>query len=150
MQGTICHFEMPGLLPEKQLFALNSRLGTLALLANDPKVAHPLLITEQQFNRREMSVLVPLLRLYPHYCPYEFLLANFNCGNTDQKTVERFHTRLQEAHFAGVWDSEMRPVRNVLSRTRFKLREFGIEVTSLIELGYLLVHLPMRRKQKKT
>jgi len=85
------------------------------------------------------------LQMYPHYCPYEVLLASFNCGNTSEATVDRFRLRLQEAQFAGVWDYEMRPVRNILSRTRFKLRDFGIEISSILETGYLLIYLPARK-----
>lgn len=142
----ICHFEMAGLLPEGQTLALNTRLGTLALLTSDPATTHPTLLAEQQFSSSEMSVLVPLLQSYPHYCPYEVLLASFNSGNTTEASVERFRLRLQEAQFAGVWDYEMRPVRNILSRTRFKLREFGIEISSILETGYILIYLPMRAR----
>lgn len=141
----IMHFEMAGLLPEDQTMALNTRLGTLALLTNNPATLHPTLLAEQQFSSSEMSVLVPLLQSYPHFCPYEVLLASFNCGNTTEASIERFRLRLQEAQFAGVWDYEMRPVRNILSRTRFKLRDFGIEISSILETGYILIYLPARK-----
>jgi hypothetical protein len=141
----IMHFELANLLPEDQTLALNTRLGTLALLTYDSATSHPTLLAEQQFSSSEMSVLVPLLQSHPHYCPYEVLLASFNCGNTAEMTVERFRLRLQEAQFAGVWDYEMRPVRNILSRTRFKLRDFGIEISSILETGYILIYLPARK-----
>jgi hypothetical protein len=142
----IAHFEMSGLLPAGQILALNARLGTLALLIKDPSTSHPTLLAEQQFSSSEMSVLVPLLTSYPHYCPYEVLLASFNTGNTTEASIERSRLRLQEAQFAGVWDYEMRPVRNILSRTRFKLRDFGIEPSSILETGYILIYLPMHVK----
>jgi hypothetical protein len=138
----IMHFEMPDLLPQGQTLALNSKLGTLALLTSEPETVHPILLAEQQFSSSELSVLVPLLQIYPHYCPYEVLLASFNTGNTDEANVARFRLRLQEAQFAGVWDYEMRPVRNILSRARFKLRDFGIEISSILETGYILIYLP--------
>jgi len=141
----IMHFEMPDLLPAGQTLALNSKLGTLALLTSDPETVHPTLLAEQQFSGSELSVLVPLLQIYPHYCPYEVLLASFNSGNTDEANVARFRLRLQEAQFAGVWDYEMRPVRNILSRTRFKLRDFGIEISSILETGYILIYVPTRQ-----
>lgn len=142
---TIIHFTLANLLPDDQTLALNTRLGTLALLTNQSETIHPILLGEQQFSSSEMSVLIPLLQLYPHYCPYEVLLANFNCGNTAEATIERFRVRLQEAQFAGVWDYEMRPVRNILSRTRFKLRDLGIEISSILETGYILTSLPPRK-----
>ncbi|HEY1348860.1 MAG TPA: hypothetical protein VGF67_04465 [Ktedonobacteraceae bacterium] len=146
----ILHLKLENLLPEDQTLALNTRLGTLALLATNPENLHPELLTEQQFSSSEMSVLVPLLRSHPHYCPYEVLLASFNCGNTTDTSIERYRLRLQEAQFAGVWDYEMRPVRNILSRTRFKLRDFGIEISSILETGYILIYLPMRRTARES
>jgi hypothetical protein len=145
----ILHLKLENLLPEDQTLALNTRLGTLALLATNPETLHPTLLTEQQFSSSEMSVLVPLLRSHPHYCPYEVLLASFNCGNTTDTSIERYRLRLQEAQFAGVWDYEMRPVRNILSRTRFKLRDFGIEISSILETGYILIYLPIRKTPRE-
>lgn len=145
----ISHFGLANLLPEDQILALNTRLGTLALLTNDPATSHPSLLAEQQFSSSEMSVLLPLLDSHPHYCPYEVLLASFNCGNTTDASVERYRLRLQEAQFAGVWDYEMRPVRNILSRTRFKLRDFGIEISSILETGYILIYLPLRKARRE-
>jgi hypothetical protein len=139
---------LENLLPQDQILALNTRLGTLALLAVDQANSHPSLLAEQQFSSSEMSVLVPLLQSHPHYCPYEVLLASFNCGNTTDISVERYRLRLQEAQFAGVWDYEMRPVRNILSRTRFKLRDFGIEISSILETGYILIYLPIRKTHR--
>lgn len=145
----IMHFELANLLPEGQTLAFNTRLGTLALLAQDADSSHPALLTEQQFNSSEVSVLLPLLQNHPHYCPYEVMLASFNTGNTSDVSVERYRLRLQEAQFAGVWDYEMRPVRNILSRARFKLRDFGIEISSILETGYILISLPMRKIQRE-
>jgi hypothetical protein len=140
----IMHFELAKLLPTDQTLALNTKLGTLTLLANQSETPYPIVLGEQQFSVNEMRVLLPLLQLYPHYCPYEVMLASFNCGNTSETTVERFRIRLEEARFADVWDYEMRPTRNILSRTRFKLRELGIEVSSILETGYLLIYIPAR------
>ena len=145
----INHFGLENLLPDDQVLALNTKLGTLSLLTNDPSGSHPILLAEQQFSSSEMSVLLPLLESHPHYCPYEVLLASFNCGNTTDANVERYRLRLQEAQFAGVWDYEMRPVRNILSRTRFKLRDFGIEISSILETGYILIYLPLRKTQRE-
>lgn len=140
----IIHFEMAKLLPGEQLLALNTKFGILTLLASQPETPHPLVLGEQQFSVNEIRVLLPLLQLYPRYCPYEVMLASFNCGNTSEATVERFRIRLEEARFADVWDYEMRPTRNILSRTRLKLRELGIEVSSILETGYLLIPMPTR------
>lgn len=144
----ILHFSLEGLLPSEWTLALNVSLGTLSLIADDPSKPHPCMLAEQQFTSSELGVLMPLLRSYPHYCPYEVMLASFNHGHVSDSTVERSRQKLYEAQLSGVWDQEMRPVRNVLSRTRLKMRSFGIEISSILETGYVLMVLP-ERKQKE-
>jgi hypothetical protein len=39
----------------------------------------------------------------------------------------------------GTWDHEMRPLRNVLSRTRLKIKDFGMDILSILETGYILM-----------
>ena len=130
-------YALPGLLQAEQALVLNQRLGLLSLLASDDR-GRPRLLAQEQFTNGELHVLRPLLDQYPHFCPYEVLWASFVGGQVTDVTVERARQRLQEAQFAGVWDYELRPVRNILSRTRFKLRAFGIDVRSIVETGYLL------------
>jgi hypothetical protein len=140
----IRHYSLDELLAPGQTLALNVLLGTLSLIANDTPA--PRMIAEQQFTASELSILIPLLNAYPHYCPYEVLLASFDHRIVTEATVERCRRRLQEAQLEGVWDQEMRPVRNVLSRTRLKMRYFGIEITSILETGYVLMTQPALRK----
>ncbi|HKF37048.1 MAG TPA: hypothetical protein VKB35_09125 [Ktedonobacteraceae bacterium] len=142
----IMHFSLDGLLPDGHMLALNLSLGTLSLLANSPTHLYPYLLAEQQFTSTELCVLVPLLKAYPHYCPYEVLLASFNHGNVNETTIERSRRRLHEAQVEGIWDQEMRPVRNVLSRARLKMRAFRIEISSILETGYILMVLSERKR----
>ena len=127
--------------------ALNATLGTLSILANIDGLPH--MVHEQQFTTSELCVLLPLLDAHPYYCPYEVLLASFNTGHVTEKEVEKCRERLQEAQEADVWDQEMRPVRNVLSRTRLKTRRFGIEISSILETGYILMYVAQRRQKKE-
>jgi hypothetical protein len=83
---------------------------------------------------------MPLLEAYPYYCPYEVLLASFSMGKLTDPNIARCKKRLEEAQEAGVWELEMRPVRNVLSRTRMKTRAFGIDILSILETGYILMY----------
>ena len=142
----ILHFSLDDLLPDGHTMALNLSLGTLSLIANSRDNSYPYLLAEQQFTTSELCVLVPLLKLYPHYCPYEVLLASFNNGNTNEATIERSRKRLYEAQIEGIWDQEMRPVRNVLSRARLKMRAFSIEISSILETGYVLMRLSERKR----
>jgi hypothetical protein len=95
------------------------------------------LLVQRQCTATEQSVLVPLLDSHPYYAPYELLLASFN-GGANEITVAYWRSRLQEATDAGILDMEMRPLRNALSRTRFKTRACGIEITSILETGYIV------------
>ena len=142
----ILHYAMPELLPAGHTLALNVLLGTLSLIANDSHLPYPRMVAEQQFTSSELSLLLPLLNSHPHYCPYEVLLASFNHRKITEATIERCRQRLQEAQDEGVWDQEMRPVRNVLSRTRIKMRSFGVEIASILETGYVLMTLPVRKQ----
>lgn len=141
----ILHFSLQGLLPIGHTLALNPSLGTLShIVMNHDR---PQMVMEQQFSSSEISVLLPLLESYPYYCPYDVLLASFTYGRVTDAAVERCREHLQEALNEGVWDQEMRPMRNVLSRTRFKTRNFGIEISSILETGYILMY-GVDRKRK--
>ena len=142
----ILHFSLQGVLPSGHLLAVNPLLGTLSYIVNEDN--YPRLVLQQQFTAGEMSVLMPLLEAYPYYCPYDTLLASFQYGNMTETTVERCREHLQEAQEEGIWDQEMRPMRNVLSRARLKLRTFGIEISTIVETGYILMYLPERRRKE--
>lgn len=142
----ILHYTLDGLLPDGHTLAMNVLLGTLSLIANDAALPYPRMVAEQQFTLSELSLLLPLLNSHPHYCPYEVLLSSFNHRMITEATIERCRKRLHEAQEEGVWDQEMRPVRNVLSRTRLKMRSFGIEIASILETGYVLMTLPARKQ----
>jgi len=143
--GEIIHFTLHNLLPHGHTLALNLALGTLSLLIYDSD--GPRLVAEQQFTASEICVLKPILESYPHFCPYDVLLAGFNSMRVTDQEIERSRERLQEAQEAGVWDQEMRPVRNVLSRTRLKMHAFKVDIFSILETGYVL--MPKSRYKQK-
>lgn len=132
-------FSLSGLLPPGHVLVLNMVLGTLSRLYIVGDLPHMLI--EQQFTTTEITCLVPLLGQFPYYCPYENLHASWYHGGTSERQVNRSRQTLIEAEEAGVWDSEMRPIRNVLSRMRLKLREMAIDISSILRTGYLLVSL---------
>ncbi|MBO0792593.1 MAG: hypothetical protein J2P36_16820, partial [Ktedonobacteraceae bacterium] len=82
--------------------------------------------------------------MFPYYCPYEVMYASFYNGKVSDKVVERCRRRLLEAQEEGIWDQEMRPVRGALSRARLKLRPFGIDISSILSTGYILMVGDMR------
>ena len=130
-------YYMQGHLPDGHLLAFHAGLGTLSYLQMVEGKGVRLLM-QQQFNTSESSLLIPLLENYPHFCPYEMMVASFSSGSVSEKAVAIARERLQKSLDHGTWDHEMRPVRNVLSRTRQKLKAFGMEALSILETGYLL------------
>jgi hypothetical protein len=134
----ILYFDLQDALPKGHVLALNTRLGTLSYLRTGGDT-WPRMLVQQQFTNSELSLLQPLLEHYPHYCPHEVMFANFYNGTISEKTIARARERLQEALDYGAWDHEMRPVRNVLSRARLKLKDFGLDVLSILETGYMLM-----------
>jgi len=131
------YFVPEELLPAGHTLVLNKKLGTLSYLSKGTD--HPRLVMQQQFTTSELSLLLPLQELYPDYCPYEVLFASFYNGTITEETVELCRQRLYEALERGTWDQQLRPLRNVLSRTRVKLRAFGIDISSILETGYILI-----------
>jgi hypothetical protein len=143
----ILHFSLEGLLPPEQRLALHRPSGTLVVLTCSAE--QPYLLASCQFTAGELLALLPLLEAYPFYCPYEVLLAWFNSAGGGEEEVARCRRHLQQALQMGTFEQEMRPVRNVVSRTRLKLHTFGIDVISLLETGYLLRQRPARARKAR-
>ncbi len=145
------YYPLPGLLPEGALVVFNPVLGTLACLRCDHEQDGPRLMAEQQFTPNEVCLLRPLLATYPDYCAYEVLHASFYGPpnalllELTDPAVTRSRTRLEKMRQQGRWHDEMRPLRNILSRTRLKLHELSIDVKSILETGCLL--MPLHRNQ---
>src|SRR5436190_23646977 len=123
----ILHFSLQDALPTGHSLALNIQFGTLSYLSCVDDRA--LLLMQEQFTSTEMSVLLPLLEAFPYYCPYEVLYASFYNGRVTDEAVTRSRHHLDQAIEDGLWDQEMRPIRDALSRTRLKLRHFGIDIS---------------------
>src|SRR6266699_6622388 len=140
------YLSLAGLLPEAHRLAIQRDLGPVARLYADtegvPRMQHV-----QWFTPIEMALVLALVEQYPHYCPYEVLLAHFTSTRVSEPVIERMRQQAYEARESGEWDALMRPMRNVLSRVRLKLRPFGIEIVSLVEVGYALVPARTRRSE---
>jgi hypothetical protein len=132
----ISYYSLPGLLPGDQLLALNLETRTLSLLSHGP-----LLIMEQQFSVNEIRVISPILDAFPHYSPYEVLLAHLSSDKVSVTTIARWQQRLQEAQHQGSWHHELRPLRRALSSLRTKLHYFDLEITNIRERGCSLTSL---------
>ena len=132
----IRHFTLKDLLPEGQVLALNTVKGSLCLMEirNDL----PRLLCQTSLSEREMDLLLAMISLYPKFTPHEYIHAAYTYGTVTEKRLEQSRKALADANHADAWDSEMRPVRNALSRGRIKVRPCGIDIVSILESGYML------------
>nr|BBH88965.1 hypothetical protein KTC_37160 [Thermosporothrix sp. COM3] len=133
----ILHFSLQDALPTGHILALNTKFGTLSYLAYDGDRLQ--MIAQEQFTGTEMSVLLPLLDMFPYFCPYEALYASFYNGRVSEEAVAQARRHLNRAQEENSWDQEMRPIRDALSRTRLKLKHFGFDISSILSTGYILL-----------
>ena len=68
-------------------------------------------------------------------------------GSTSEKAVQKARDLLYDAAEQGEWDLHLRPMRNMLSRVRIKLKRIGIDILNIHEIGYMLQAV---RKRSKT
>ena len=136
VETRISYPSLPGLLTSDRTLVLNLETRTLSILSDGP-----VLIMEQQFSVNETSMLVPLLESFPHYCPYEVLLANISSNSVTAASIAYCRQRLQEALSRGIWQQELRPIRRALSSLRNKLHRFDLEISNVRERGCSLTSL---------
>lgn len=132
----ILHLSLPGLFAAGQTLVVNRQMRTLCLLSDSPRI-----ILEQLLSENEMRLMLPILQSYPHYCPYEVLLAHISSNVVTDATIERCRLRLQEAQSRGAWQQELRPIRRALSSLRSKLHAFHLEISNVRERGCSLTGL---------
>src|SRR6266436_3898328 len=86
-QEVVLHLSLDGLLSPNQILAVKPSLQTVTLMATTTD-EEPHLLEQQHFSPNGMCVLVPLLEAYPHYCPYEVLLARLFSQTLDQARAQ--------------------------------------------------------------
>jgi hypothetical protein len=136
VETNITHLSLPGLLPADLRLVFNLETRTLSLLTDGPT-----LMMEQQLSGNELHLLVPLLESYPHYCPYEVLLASISSNVVTEASLAYCRQRLQEALSRGTWQQELRPLRRALSSLRSKLEHFDLGISTVRESGCSLIRL---------
>ncbi len=132
----VLHFTLPGLLSTNHILALNLETRTLSLLS-----AGPQLIMDQRFSANEIRVILPMLESFPHYSPYEVLLAYMESNTVTATSIARCRERLQEAQNLGTWQQELRPLRRTLSSLRQKLHALNLEISNIRERGCSLTSM---------
>lgn len=129
---SIVYFSLPSLVQGSHRLIVHKELRTLSLIADDNG---PNLVQQEILSDNELQTIVPILNAFPHYCPYEVLLANIISRTTVESTVTDWRFRLLEAHGKGTWQQEIRPLRRALSSLRRKLYSFGLEISTIREKG---------------
>lgn len=130
-------YSLPKVLPEGHVLVLNIHPYTMStfVLTQLSAEAHGL-VAQEVLTELEMYALVALLEAYPHYCPYEVLRAAI----TDE-VVSNARITVHRAVEHKTMNRSMKPVRNILSRCRAKLKIFGIDIRSIHAEGYILTAL---------
>ena len=116
----LLRLSLTGLLPATQQLVVNPRART-AILLEQAASGEAIILTEQQFSPNGMRVLIPLLRAYPNYCPYEALLAALF-----SLTVDEARHQLRE-----IKEVALRSVRRAVGSLATRLRAFGLRVQSV-------------------
>jgi hypothetical protein len=121
------------LLPAHSLLECDCELRVVSLLC-DQEAGGSIIVEQQQYSDQEFAVLLVLFEQYPDYAPQADLLA----AQTG-RSLQQCQREVQRALDDGLIDELIRPVRNVLSRARLKLRRFGMDIRSIQETGYMIV-----------
>lgn len=135
-------YRLDDILNGGKLLVKRQRMGAIIIYQDAQKE----IVQLESFSNQELVLLLPLLQNYPQYCPYEVIYTWFYRGeNPPEKDIEKARKKLYAALEEGMWDYEMKPVRNVLSRVRIKVHTFGINILAILETGYTL--LPVKNKE---
>lgn len=126
-QEALLQLPLVGLLPANQTLVLNRTMRT-AILFFAPPNGEAQVLSQQRFTPNGMRILVPLLRAYPHYCPYDVLIASLF-----SLSLAQARQQLQNS-----WEIALRPVRRAISGIMNGLRALGLSVRSLRGAGYVL------------
>ena len=131
-EDLIVYFSLPHLVQGSHKLILHKELRTLSLISD---VGGPSLLQQERLSDNEFQVIVPILKAFPHYCPYEVLLASVISRTTIESDIITWRLRLLEAHGNGTWQQEIRPLRRALTSLRRKMSTFGLEISTIREKG---------------
>ncbi len=126
-RDAVLHLTLEGLLPANRTLVVNPSMRAATLISQTPE-GEAQIVAQQHFSPNGMRILVPLLQAYPHYCPYEVLLASLF-----SLSLEEARRQLQDMR-----DIAIRPVRRAINNLTAGLRALGLQVRSLHSAGYLV------------
>lgn len=127
-------FTLPELLPADHVLIINQQSSFDHFIISQLSEQACQLIAQGLFTSQELYVFTALLESYPHYCPYETLLAALS-----DRTVDQARQLVHQALEGRNLDKVLNPLRNLLARCRPRLHDFKIDIASIWSLGYQLV-----------
>ncbi len=133
LQKSVTESVLQSLVSTDYTLVLNAQSQMLTLLNTHP----PFILTHQHFTKNEWSVLLVLLASYPHYAPYEILLASLTSLSSND-----CRERVQQAQHLGqkMLKRELKPIYRALSGIRVKLNDLypHLKVSHIRDTGYVL------------
>src|SRR6266581_6986928 len=155
-------FPLEGLLPAGQALSVNTNFLIISHVSTNSVNGNNPILLQQSLTETEMRLLLLLLES-PYYCPQEVLRASLFCSYSGllaglfspetsaraewQATLEEQHRYLECAQELGNWKKALKPLYNALSKLRFKLHPFGLEIV-LIEACSAYALMPLRLPQE--
>ena len=94
----------------------------------------PLPVAQEMLTYEESRIFRTVLAHSPYHCPYESLYAMYY-----DVPIEKARNVLHASWDTEEWEIQMKPIRNVLSRARIKVRRLGIEMSNVSETGYTCI-----------
>lgn len=128
-------------LPNGQMVIANPRLRTLSLL--NLHISLPLL-AQAHFSVSEWSVLLVLLRTFPHDASYAELYAALS--SREQSQNSNYFDAMGGEYIP---HEALRPIREIVSGVRLKVRSFGFEIRANRDMGYRIIPQSVSRRGER-
>lgn len=104
------------------------------------------ILAQKRLTKNEWTLFIVLVENYPHYAPYEMLLASLTTLSLDTCRI-----RLHEAQESGTEavKQELKPVHRALSSLRAKLKSIypQLKISVVRDAGYGLTISPASSKE---
>jgi hypothetical protein len=101
----------------------------------------PTLYVQEQLTNSEMSILLPMLNIFPRTCFYEVLLSSLISSTVDLVSIDCWLQRLEEARNRGTGRQLLKPLNRAVSSLRPKLHALNLDIVAIRGLGYSITKI---------
>lgn len=130
-------YSLSGLIEEDRTITVDHELFIVSLVSREGKINE-----QQKMTAQEYYVMMELFNLHPNYCPYQNILSALS-----GKSVDYELNRLIKVADTEEYNPVIRPVRNIVARCRLKLWPFGLDISSILETGYMLTRYSEKHRK---